>query len=153
MIGDDDFDLEDVTLGDPLRAYSVRDPGAFEAAKKAERKTKREPRPPFATIPLEMAKTLGNPLAMALALCVHLDYKSVGEPFDSPLELFEEYGVSKQQKSRALAELKRRGVITTVEQRYGNARGSRLTFTERWRPMLMYKRKYRPLRRSRIRDQ
>jgi hypothetical protein len=148
----DDFDLDDITPGNPLRAYAVRDPGVFEAAKKAGRKAKREPIPPSAKIPLEMAIAIGDPLLTTLAICIWQDYRSIGEPFDTPQELFKECGVIKQQKARALRKLEQLGIVIAVKRRSGDQRGNLLAFTERWRKVLVYKRKYRHSRRSHIGD-
>jgi hypothetical protein len=131
MIGDheEDYNPEDMAPGfgdDLLGPCAARAPGAFAAAKTAERKARRAPIPPSAKIPLAMAIAVGDPLTTTLAICVWQDYRSVDEPFDTPQELFGECGVSKQQKARALAELERRGIIVTVEHRLRDGRGNLL---------------------------
>jgi hypothetical protein len=78
----------------------------------------RKRRKDFAMLPMSWYDTLANPVAPGSAVLVawhlcHLCWKSHGKPFKLPNGMLRHDGISRQSKWRALAELDRRGLITT----------------------------------------
>jgi hypothetical protein len=87
-------------------------------------KTRRQKVDPFAKVPLRWAtaaaKATRTPKALVWVLLLHEVWKTKGAPFPLSNERLSRYGVTRETKRRALAEMEAAGLIT-VERRRGRA--------------------------------